>query len=146
GLCSSVMIFFSRSFFLFLPNLFGISISSSLTFLVLGYSPIVRAKKGFAVTSAILIIITIPLSISFSDMYQRWNLERLVAHKTFQANDKELELINPKVSLKKRRVILRTEGSSAKVVTFEDMEILKEKLETLYDRKGSLELLPRLSL
>lgn len=137
---------FSGAMLLFLTNLFGISIASSLTFLVLGYSPIVRAKKGLAVTSAILIIITIPLSISFSDMYQRWNLERLVAHKTFQVNDKELELINPKVSLKKRRVILRTEGSSAKVITFEDMEILKEKLETLYDRKVSLELLPRLSL
>lgn len=137
---------FSGAMLLFLTNLFGISIAASLTFLILGYSPIVRAQKGLAVVTLILILISVPLSLSFKDMYQRWRLERLVSEQVFSVNEKTLQLFNPRVSLRGERVILRVEGSSAKTITFEDMAALKAQLEHLYNKEVSLELLPRLKL
>ncbi len=137
---------FSGAMLLFLTNLFGISIAASFTFLILGYSPIERAQKGLAVIALILLLISVPLSISFKDMYQHWQLERLVSEQVFEVNNKKLQLFNPRVSLRGNTVQLKVEGSSAKTITFEDMAALKSQLESLYDKDVSLELLPRLKL
>ncbi|MCW8994879.1 MAG: TIGR00341 family protein, partial [Psychromonas sp.] len=50
---------------LFLTNLVGIVFSASLTFLSLGFAPFTRAKKGLAITLIPVIVISIPLLLSF---------------------------------------------------------------------------------
>jgi uncharacterized membrane protein len=50
---------------LFLTNLAGIVLSASVTFLVLGFAPFTRAKKGIAAALLIVILVSVPLMISF---------------------------------------------------------------------------------
>lgn len=137
---------FSGAMLLFLTNLFGISVAASLTFLILGYSPIERAQKGLAATATILLLISIPLSLSFKDMYLRWQLEGLVSEQVFEVNKKTLQLLNPHVVIQGDNIFLKVEGSSAETITFEDMALLKDEIEKLYNKQVSLELLPHLKL
>lgn len=50
---------------LFLTNLAGIVLSASVTFLMLGFAPFTRAKKGLAVALLAVFIVSVPLLISF---------------------------------------------------------------------------------
>jgi uncharacterized hydrophobic protein (TIGR00271 family) len=56
------------SFLLFITNLVGITLSAALTFIILGYSPIKRAKKGLFYTGIMMVLITIPLLNSFNEL------------------------------------------------------------------------------
>ncbi len=53
---------------LFITNLVGIMLAASLTFVVLGFAPIHRAKKGVAYTFLIVLLVTVPLGKAFYDM------------------------------------------------------------------------------
>jgi len=59
---------FGSALLLFITNLVGIILSASLTFLMLGYSPISVAKKGISYASTLVAIVSIPLYISFTQM------------------------------------------------------------------------------
>ncbi len=59
------------SFLLFLTNLVGITLSAALTFIVLGFAPLKKAKKGVFYTSIIMTIIAIPLVLSFLKVVDR---------------------------------------------------------------------------
>ena len=50
---------------LFLTNLAGIVLAASLTFLALGFAPFTRAKKGLAIALIAVVLVSIPLVISF---------------------------------------------------------------------------------
>ncbi|GAB5450317.1 MAG: hypothetical protein Hals2KO_06450 [Halioglobus sp.] len=56
---------------LLITNLVGIAIAASATFLVLGFAPFNRARKGMGVTAAILVLISLPLSLSFAHLVTR---------------------------------------------------------------------------
>lgn len=49
-------------------NLAGIVMAAAFTFLILGYSPFRLARKGLVISGLILILITAPLVLSFSEM------------------------------------------------------------------------------
>ncbi len=59
------------SFLLFLTNLVGITLAAAITFIVLGYSPLTRAKKGVSYIFVLMALITIPLMVSFYDLLQK---------------------------------------------------------------------------
>lgn len=50
---------------LFLTNLAGIVLAASLTFLALGFAPFTRAKKGLSIALIAVLIVSIPLVMSF---------------------------------------------------------------------------------
>ena len=64
------------SFLLFLTNLVGITLAAAFTFIVLGYSPVKRAKKGISYTLILMGLISIPLLVSFFDLVDKNNLMR----------------------------------------------------------------------
>lgn len=64
------------SFLLFLTNLVGITLAAAITFIVLGYSPVTRAKKGISYTFILMSIIAIPLMISFYGLVQKNTLKQ----------------------------------------------------------------------
>ena len=59
------------SFLLFITNLVGITLSAAFTFMVLGFAPIKRAKKGIFYTSILMALIAIPLVLSFMQVVQK---------------------------------------------------------------------------
>jgi uncharacterized hydrophobic protein (TIGR00271 family) len=59
---------FSGAMLLLGTNLAGIVMSAAITFLVLGFSPFRLAKRGLLISLGILIVIALPLGLSFNKM------------------------------------------------------------------------------
>ncbi|WP_040727191.1 TIGR00341 family protein [Thiomicrorhabdus sp. Kp2] len=62
---------FSAAFLLFITNLVGIVLASTLTFLVMGFSPFHLAKKGVAYALGFVLLVSIPLSFSFKKLVEK---------------------------------------------------------------------------
>ncbi|MCZ7601367.1 MAG: TIGR00341 family protein [Melioribacteraceae bacterium] len=69
---------FSGAFLLYLTNLAGIIMFGGLTFLVLGFAPFKRAKKGLLYTLIIILLVCIPLTFSFNSIMQEAELTRML--------------------------------------------------------------------
>lgn len=59
---------FWGAFLLFLTNLVGIVLAGLLTFMVLGYSPFSRAKRGLALSLGLSALVAVPLALGFVRM------------------------------------------------------------------------------
>ncbi|WP_019557853.1 TIGR00341 family protein [Thiomicrorhabdus arctica] len=59
---------FSGAFLLFMTNLVGIILAASATFLVMGFSPFHLAKKGMVLSTAFVLVVSIPLVLAFTSM------------------------------------------------------------------------------
>lgn len=53
---------------LLITNLIGIMIASSVTFILLGFAPISRARKALRLSLALMLLVTIPLGVRFDRM------------------------------------------------------------------------------
>lgn len=63
---------------LLVTNLVGIALASSITFLVLGFSPFKRARAGVGITLLILLVISVPLSLSFAHLVERAKIQQRI--------------------------------------------------------------------
>jgi uncharacterized membrane protein len=61
---------FYGAMLLFLTNLTGIILAAGLSFMVIGYAPFSRAKKGIALSAFMVAIISVPLVLSFTNMQE----------------------------------------------------------------------------
>jgi uncharacterized hydrophobic protein (TIGR00271 family) len=59
---------------LLLTNLVGIALAGSVTFLAIGFAPFERARRGLGITLGILLVIAIPLYISFTHLVEKDHL------------------------------------------------------------------------
>ncbi|QOY55474.1 TIGR00341 family protein [Candidatus Sulfurimonas marisnigri] len=117
------------SFLLFSTNLVGITLSAAITFLVLGYSPIRRAKKGIIYTSAILVLVSIPLVISFSKAINQNNITRKLNNYAFMENSKTITIHVLHVDLSKNKPEIFLQTSSNDVLDKLDLNLLKQDIE-----------------
>src|SRR5690606_33888824 len=67
---------FSGAILLYATNLAGIILFAGLTFLVLGFAPFKRAKMGLVYTFIIVILVAVPLSLSFNRIMQEASITR----------------------------------------------------------------------
>jgi uncharacterized hydrophobic protein (TIGR00271 family) len=56
---------------LLITNLVGISLAASATFLVLGFAPFKRARAGLGISLVLMLLISAPLSITFSHLVRK---------------------------------------------------------------------------
>lgn len=131
---------------LYLTNLVGIALAAACTFLVLGYAPLLRAKRGLAISLVVLAALSIPLVLSFHDIYRYWSIERDALATPFQVNGKQLRLKGLQVSLAGGRIVLRTDIVSRQEIGLEDLKGLKQKLSERWGREVELEVTSRLLL
>lgn len=118
-----------NSFLLFLTNLVGITLSASITFVVLGYSPIHRAKKGIVYTFTILSIVTIPLVVSFEKAITQNNITAKLNNKIFVENNKTITLLILDVDLSKQKPEIFLQTNSNDVLAKTDLNLLKNDIE-----------------
>ena len=123
------------SFLLFLTNLVGITLAASITFLVLGYAPIHRAKKGIVYTSLILAAVTIPLIISFDKAIEQNNIIAELNDAIYIENNKEIKLHILQVNLNKDVPEIFLQTSSDVVLDNDDLRLLKADIEKLLEQK-----------
>ena len=87
---------FGSAFLLFVTNLVGITLAASLTFLVLGFSPVAMAKKGLMSALVLVSIVSVPLYISFSKMEHDLEIQTQLSSFESVINTKKIHLKNIK--------------------------------------------------
>lgn len=70
------MTIFYGAFLLYLTNLVGIVLAALITFMILGYSPFHRAKRGLMLSLVMAGILSVPLAIGFGRMVDENNILR----------------------------------------------------------------------
>lgn len=115
------------SFLLFATNLIGITLAASISFIVLGYAPVKRAKRGVVISSLILAIIAVPLVFSFETiLLENKELKELKQIKTLVVNKKEIFLKASRIKPKENQSLIDIELSSRSVLESQDLERVKE--------------------
>jgi uncharacterized hydrophobic protein (TIGR00271 family) len=132
---------------LFITNLVGIALAAALTFLALGFAPIVHTKRGLAISLLLLALVSVPLSLSFEKIYTIWQVERLANQSPFAIDGKQLSLSNVQVLLDGNQLVLRVDVSSEHGgVLYSDMQGLKVELERRLGKPLKLDVTPRMHL
>jgi len=123
------------SFLLFVTNLVGITLAASITFIVLGYAPVKRAKKGIFYTLILLSFITIPLSISFVNMVEKNKIfVNLNTIEYININNEKVKLNILDVNIKEKFLEIDLEVVSQNILNKKDYKDIKEKIQT-YTKK-----------
>lgn len=128
------------SFLLFLTNLIGITLAASLTFIVLGYAPIHRAKKGIIYSSVILAIVTIPLIISFEKVIKQNELFAKLDNQVYVINSKTIKTDIIDIDLSKETPRFTIETKSQDLLKKTDLQLLKKEIETITKQKINIEI------
>lgn len=137
---------FSGAMLLFLTNLVGIALSAALTFLVLGYAPLLQARRGLAVSALLLATVAVPLTIAFEDIHDRWQIEHDLTREAFIVHGKSMSLLVPQVSRSGNEVIIRGDLVAEQPILLADLRALRNKLEQQWERPVTLELTTRLRM
>ncbi len=114
---------FSSALLLFITNLVGIVLAASLTFLMLGFSPVAVAKKGLMYALVLVGIVSVPLSISFTHMKHDIDISKQLSSFKIVINEKSIYLKNIDIQGKK----VRCEVVASDILTNDE----KKKLKTL---------------
>lgn len=131
------------SFLLFITNLVGITLSASLTFIVLGFAPVTKAKKGVFYTSIIMAIVAIPLFLSFMKVVDRYKyFDELNSIKSVNLYKEKVDLNIKTIENKKDNILVNIEIVSAKPLSLIDYQIIKDKLQEKIDKKIVLKVTP----
>lgn len=134
------------SFLLFLTNLFGMIIAASLTFVILGYAPVQRAKKGLVMPAVLLVAVSIPLIFSFySLMLQSSDYAKLNTIKELYIKDQKIELnILTIQSSTKNKAVIECEVSADSHLDQEAYQALGAELSKRLQKKVVLHVIPKI--
>lgn len=125
---------FSGAFLLYLTNLAGIIMFAGITFLILGFAPFRRARMGLVYTLIIILLVMVPLSLSFERIKEEASITRELEGSKFE----EVILKDVKVRFGKRLVV-SVKLVSAEAIETEDMQIIKEQIEEKIGKPVTLE-------
>ncbi|MCD6654429.1 MAG: TIGR00341 family protein [Sulfurovum sp.] len=134
------------SFLLFLTNLFGMIIAASLTFIILGYAPVQRAKKGLVMPAVLLIGVSIPLVFSFySLMLQSSDYAKLNKIKELYIKEQKIELNVLTIhSSTKEKAVIECEVSANSHLNQEAYQTLQKELSKRLKKKVVLHVIPKI--
>lgn len=122
--------FFGQAFLLFSTNLIGISLAATITFRVLGYSPVVRSKQGFAIVALTLLAITIPLYLSYRNIVETTVLEKNWQYERFLINNKYLIVQKADLLKQRGKKLLLVKVMVREALTRRDLNQLRRKIES----------------
>ncbi len=109
---------------LFLTNLAGIILAASSTFLLLGYAPFSRARKGIVMALTAVLLVSIPLAISFKQLAK----EAAIVSVIEQMPMTSLELRSVQVISTHSPVQIRMEIVSSGIVDKAKVLLLKQQI------------------
>jgi len=92
---------FYGAMLLFLTNLTGIILAAGLSFMVIGFAPFARARKGIMLSLFMVSIISIPLFLSFFNMQEVAHVKKQLSSHHYQFSGQQQRLRNIKVRLGK---------------------------------------------
>jgi len=125
---------FSGAFLLYLTNLAGIIMFGGLTFLLLGFAPFKRAKKGLIYSLLIVLLVCVPLTFSFYRIKQEAEITRALEGYQF----KEITLKDVRVRSGDVPVI-SLKIVAPKSITDDELLEIKKHVEDKINRKIIIE-------
>ena len=90
---------FYGAMLLFMTNLTGIIMAAGLSFMVIGFAPFTRAKKGIFISIFMVSVISIPLFLSFLNMQEIALVKKQLLSGSYQVGGQHQKLRNIKVRL-----------------------------------------------
>jgi len=125
---------FSGAFLLYLTNLAGIIMFGGLTFILLGFAPFKRAKKGLIYSLLIVLLVCVPLTFSFYRIKQEAEITRALEGYQF----KEITLKDVRVRSGEVPVI-SLKIVAPKSITDDELLEIKKHVEEKINRKVIIE-------
>lgn len=102
GLAHEAYSVWSGALLLFATNLVGISLAGSLMFLLKGFTPLSRAKRGLTISLVMSLLLLIPLGLSMRELIIEnrisAQIKSVLKEKTFTFKDMQLERVTVKGS------------------------------------------------
>lgn len=123
------LLFFSHAFLLFVTNLIGIVLAATLTFRILGFSPVVRGKRGLSIIFAIFLIVSIPLSMAYRDITEKAAFEKSWKVERFMVGDKYLIVQNATLNKFGRNEVLTVDILARDQLDRHDLNEFRRKLK-----------------
>lgn len=135
------------SFLLFTTNIVGITLSAALTFIVLGFAPVHRAKRGIFYTSILMAIIAIPLVFSFKMMIDKNRyMNKLSIYKNLHIQNHEVHTKVKSIKIRNKHIEIELEVISENEFVVEDYKEIKILIEKTLEQKVKLQIIPKLLL
>lgn len=125
---------FYGAFLLFITNLAGIILASGTTFVILGFSPFHRAKKGILLIFISVVLLSIPLGISFSKVAFQTRLEKDIKN----LNLDKILISNIQIS-NRDKLYISIKINSEYYLDSKELEKVEEKIRSLSSRDMILE-------
>jgi uncharacterized hydrophobic protein (TIGR00271 family) len=116
------------AFLLLMTNLVGIALAGSATFLVLGFAPFKRARAGLGITLLIMLIISAPLTLSFSHLVDKNRVLEYVPTGDIQLSGLLVHVSSVDVSISQPHLV-RIVLSSERQLEAAHVDELKELIE-----------------
>ncbi|MCK5828869.1 MAG: TIGR00341 family protein [Methylococcales bacterium] len=88
---------FYGAMLLFLTNLTGIIMAAGLSFMVMGFAPFSRAKKGIMISVFLVAMISVPLFLSFENMQKMAEVKKQLHSQNYEISGHTLQLRNIKL-------------------------------------------------
>lgn len=129
GLGRLDLVFFQQAFLLFATNLVGIILAATLSFRVLGFSPVVRDKLGMIVVLVFFAIISTPLFMAFQSIVEKSQFEQGWKDERFLVNEKYLIVNSATLHKFKERDVLTVEVYAREPLNRMDLTIFRRKIQ-----------------
>ncbi len=133
---------FYHAFLLFLTNFVGIIFAAALTFLVMGFSPIKRAKKGLSYALIVATIVSIPLYFAFKSMVIDANITSVLEKSAYTLDGKDIKIENVTIE-HGDGLVVKCDFLTPRLLKQSELERLKKKLESDVGEEFSLEAVQR---
>lgn len=127
--------FFFQAFLLFSTNLIGITLAGALTFRILGYSPVVRNKRGMAVVAMLLVLISVPLMISYRTIVETQTTEKAWQQERFLVGGKYLIVEKAELRNLLNHDVLYVNILAREPMDRSDLAEFKEKIQRYFSRR-----------
>jgi uncharacterized hydrophobic protein (TIGR00271 family) len=127
--------FFYQAFLLFSTNLVGIIIAATFTFRVLGYSAVVRSKAKLVVVFIFLVLISIPLYLSYSRIVEDRVFEQSWRKERFLVNEKYLIIVKASIIWRGDKRIILMDVLAREPLNREDLNAFKKKIQANFSKK-----------
>ena len=134
---------FYQAFLLFITNFVGIIFAASLTFLVMGFAPIKRAKKGLTYALVTSLIVAIPLYLSFTTMAFDSRILAFLEQKEYMVSGKKVQIEN--IVIKHADVlIVKCDFIVHETLSNKELAQFKQTLQSELDMPVALEVVQRI--
>lgn len=137
---------FFNAFLLFLTNLVGIVLAAGLVFMLMGFSPIRRAKKGLTFGLVFVILVSIPLTFSFRQMVYDAQLKRDLQTRVFHLGNKSVEIGRLELRHIQGRDLLVCDLVVSSPLKKKEIQGLKMKIEKIAKQPLQLEFVQRIRI